>query len=271
MAPTSPIATSTSTVPEMPEAVALPIWHESLAALDWMALRLSPVYAGMGIPRGDGAPVVLVPGFMASDASMFELHRWLRRMGYAPYESGIGLNTRCPETHIARLLESAERAHAETGRRVTIIGHSLGGCFARGAALKRPDLVTQVISLGSPVQGAAIHPLIIAAATFLRGDCTHDCYEHLQDALSPGVRETCIFTKDDGIVGWQTCTRTAGAASIEVRGTHCGLIVNPDVYRALAALLAAAHATSAPPRSRRHRGTTDPHAEQRVSPLRHAA
>jgi pimeloyl-ACP methyl ester carboxylesterase len=271
MAPDTTFPTATSTVPEMPEAAALPIWHESLAALDWVALRLSPVYAGAGIPRGDGAPVVLVPGFMASDASMFELHRWLRRIGYAPYESGIGRNTQCPETHIARLLETVERAHRETGRRVTIIGHSLGGCFARGAALKRPDLVTQVISLGSPVQGAAVHPLIIAAAQFLRGDCTHDCYEHLQDPLPAGVRETCIFTKDDGIVDWHTCTRAAGAASIEVRGTHCGLIVNPNVYRALATLLASRHSAPAPPRSPRHRRTTDPHAEQRVSPLRHAA
>jgi pimeloyl-ACP methyl ester carboxylesterase len=239
-----------STVPEMPEPASLPIWRESLAGFDWLALRLSPVYAGAGVPRGDGAPVVLVPGFMASDASFFEMSRWLRRVGYAPYESGIGRNTQCPEKHIARLLATVERAHAETGRRATIIGHSLGGCFARGAAIQRPDLVSQVISLGSPVQGAAVHPLVIAAAQFLRGDCTYDCYEHLQDPLPAGVRETSIYTKDDGIVDWHTCTRASGARSIEVAGTHCGLIFNAGVYRALGTLLAERHAAA--PRSHRH-------------------
>jgi pimeloyl-ACP methyl ester carboxylesterase len=239
-----------STVPEMPEPAALPIWRESLAGFDWLALRLSPVYAGAGVPHGDGAPVVLVPGFMASDASFFEMSRWLRRIGYAPYESGIGRNTQCPETHIARLLDTIERAHDETGRRVSVVGHSLGGCFARGAALERPDLVSQVISLGSPVQGAAVHPLVIAAAQFLRGDCTHDCYEHLQDPLPAGVRETSIYTKDDGIVDWHTCTRASGARSVEVGGTHCGLIFNAGVYRALGTLLAERHAAT--PRSHRH-------------------
>src|SRR5947208_4497284 len=73
-----------------------PIWKESLWPIDWMALRLSPVYYGLGVSPGDGTAVVLVPGFMGTDAYLYELYLWLGRIGYRPYMSGIGLNAECP-------------------------------------------------------------------------------------------------------------------------------------------------------------------------------
>lgn len=256
-----------------PEIAALPIWREAFTGLEWLSLHTSTVYSGCGIVRGEGEPVVLVPGFMASDRTLFELHAWLARVGYRPYFSGIGRNTRCPEVHIACLLETVERAHAETGERVTIIGHSLGGCFARGAAMKRPDLISQVISLGSPVQGARVHALIAAAAEFIRGsECTVDCYQPMQECLPESVAEANIYSKSDGIVDWQTCSRERGSESIEVAGTHIGLIWNAQVFGALGRLLAEhRHVATRPRTSRdepRARRAADAMLNPRITPLR---
>lgn len=220
------------------EAVDLPFWQEAFSGLDWMALHLSPVYAGIGVPRGDGSAVVVVPGFMASDATLWELHAWLGRIGYAAYFSRIGRNMRCPTLHVERLVQTIDRAYEATGRRVTLIGHSLGGSLARAAAQQRPHKVARVVSLGSPVQGGArVNRFVLAAAEYLRGDCDEDCYRPLQDCLPAAVDEVCIYSKADGVVDWRTCQRDGGATNIEVQGTHIGLIWNRQVYRELGALL----------------------------------
>ncbi len=217
----------------------LPIWREAFAGLDWLSLHYSPVYAGVGVERGEGQGVMLIPGFMASDASMFELHAWLKRMGYVPYYAEIGRNVGCPDATIKKLRRTLDRAYAETGARVTVIGHSLGGMLARGLAARWPDRVAQVITLGSPVQGMKVHPIVVTAAERLRGSCNGSCMIELQAELPTTVGETSIFSKRDGIVDWRTCTRGGNAGQIEVAGTHIGMIVNPQVYRAIGELLAA--------------------------------
>src|SRR3972149_2575129 len=140
------------------------IWREALWGLDWLSLRLSPVYLGIGVPHGDGSPVILVPGFLTTDAYMVEMYFWLRRVGSSPFLSGIGVNADCIQTLTQRLEKTAEAAHAETGKPVRIIGHSLGGLLARRLSLRRPDIVSQLISLGAPVQALEAHPTIMAAA-----------------------------------------------------------------------------------------------------------
>lgn len=216
----------------------LPIWREAFAGLEWMSLHFSPVFAGVGVERGEGQGVLLIPGFMASDTSMFELHAWLERMGYAPYYAEIGRNRRCPDATIKRLRRVLHRAYTETGGKVTVIGHSLGGMLARGMASRWPDTVAQVITLGSPVQGMKVHPLVAATAERVRGSCNGSCMIELQADLPATIGETSIFSKRDGIVDWQTSTRGGSAGQIEVGGTHIGMIVNPQVYRAIGALLA---------------------------------
>src|SRR3972149_6649108 len=79
------------------------IWREALWGLDWLSLRLSPVYLGIGVPHGDGSPVILVPGFLTTDAYMVEMYFWLRRVGYSPFLSGIGVNADCIQTLTQRL------------------------------------------------------------------------------------------------------------------------------------------------------------------------
>jgi pimeloyl-ACP methyl ester carboxylesterase len=214
----------------------LPIWREMFAGLDWLALRASPVYRGEGVPQGDGAPVVVVPGFLASDLSLVELHRWLGRVGYRPYYSGIGRNVDCPRVMVERLIHTIEKAHRETGRKVTLVGHSLGGLLARGAAIKRPDLIERVITVGSPINGVRAHPAILAAAHALRGDCLETCIPWLQSELPAGVTAASIYSPTDGVVDPATCL-APGVQAIEVRGTHTGLVANPNAFTALATLL----------------------------------
>jgi len=225
--------------PETHTNRSLSLWRETLAGLDWMALRLSGVYAGTGVPQGDGAPVVVVPGLFASDASLIELEGWLRRVGYRPYLSGIGRNIERPGVTLPRLTVTIDRAHAETGRRVILIGHSLGGLLARGAALRRPSKVAHVVTLGSPVSGVRVHPAILAAAELLCGEAPVHCIAELQHALPRDVTETNIYTQDDGVVDPTTCRRN-DTPSIAVRGSHVALVANAGVFRALGSVLSEA-------------------------------
>jgi pimeloyl-ACP methyl ester carboxylesterase len=232
-----PAALTRRTAPEHASR-SLCIVGEALAGLDWLALRLSPAYAGTGIPRGDGSAVVLVPGMLASNASLLELRGWLRRVGYRPYFTEIGRNDGCPERTLECVVAAVDRAYESSGARVHIVGHSLGGLLARGAAMARPGRVASVVTLGSPVNGVRIHPFVaMLGATLMRGDCDGTCVETLQRPLPPHVRETSIYSKSDGIVEWQTC-RGASCRAVEVRGSHIGLIANADAYRAIAETLA---------------------------------
>src|SRR3989304_10137567 len=120
------------------ESMALPLWREAFLGIDWLSLRASAVYRGIGVPRGDNSAVVVIPGFMGSDQYLGDLFSWLRRIGYQPYMSGIGRNAECPNVLAERLLETVERVYGETGGKGHLIGHSLGGVLARGAAPRRP-------------------------------------------------------------------------------------------------------------------------------------
>jgi len=229
-----------------------PIWKETLWPLDWLSLRVSPVYYGCGIPKGDGGAVVLVPGFMGTDAYLTELYLWLSRVGYRPYMSGIGLNAECPGRLTRRLLQTVERAQRETGRRVRIVGHSLGGVIGRRASLERPDLVSHLVYLGSPLQAAHTHPAVAAAVSMLYAtlslvskqdsDCLTDhcrCgfVNDIASALPRSVHHAAIYTHRDSVVDWHDAQETDPRLNYEVGGTHIGLVYNPRVYRVLAGLL----------------------------------
>src|ERR1700759_318032 len=122
------------------------IWKEALFGAELLLLHTSPVYYGLGIPRGDGSAVVLIPGFLGSDFYLSHLHAWLARVGYRPYLSGIGLNAECPNLLIRhRLTETVDKAIQQTrGRKIHLIGHSLGGIIARSVAAQRPDAIASV-------------------------------------------------------------------------------------------------------------------------------
>ena len=111
---------------------------------------------------GGGLAVLLIPGLLAPDRSLGLMARYLKRHGFTPRRAGIASNVDCSEREAKRLEKRLERAYAETGSRVAIVGQSRGGVFGRALAVRRPDLVGAVIGLGSPLVDplANIHPIL---------------------------------------------------------------------------------------------------------------
>jgi triacylglycerol lipase len=238
------------------EGVNTPLWREAFVGLDWLRLRMSPVYWGWGVPRGQGEPVLVVPGFFASDFSLTELWGWLLRLGYRPYFSHIGRNTNCPNYTADALLQTVRRAHSETGKPVALIGHSLGGMLARSVALDHPRHVRMVISLGSPFRDhVRAHPIMLAAAEQLREGGTgngndarvgptcftgHCTCQFVKNVLAPGefsVPRYAVYSKNDGVVDWESCIEEDPELNFEVDATHLGMVVHPGSYRAIGELL----------------------------------
>jgi pimeloyl-ACP methyl ester carboxylesterase len=237
-------------------AVPLPIWQEMLVGIEMVYLRLSPVYWGFGIPPGDGSAVVVIPGFLLTDLYLTEFRSWINRIGYKAYFSGIGLNAECPNLLIKHKLDATiQKAYKETGKKVHLVGHSLGGVIARAVASQMPDRITSVITMGSPFRGIAVHHSVLRAVQMVRGQilerhgtgvlpacytaaCTCNFLESLVVKLPKSVFETAIYTKSDGIVDWRVCRTGNPDVDFEVSATHIGLAFNPIVFDVVAHRLA---------------------------------
>lgn len=228
------------------------LWRELRFGADVLRLHTSRVFYGMGLPRGEGSGVILLPGFLMPDFYLAELRSWLRRLGYKPYFSGIRVNAECPNLLIQNYIHrTIDRALQETGRKVHVIGHSLGGIIARSIARQRPKDVASVVTLGSPFRGASAHRAVLIASRAVRwkvqrhhpNDVLEDCYtgrcscdfvNALRRSLPPSIRQTAIYTRSDGVVDWNYCITGDPEIDQEVSGTHIGLAFNPEVYAILA-------------------------------------
>src|SRR5664279_3007294 len=161
-------ASEPSVVRKPTEAVPLPIWQEMLVGIEMVYLRLSPVYWGFGIPPGDGSAVVVIPGFLLTDLYLTEFRSWVNRIGYKGYSSGIGVNAECPNLLIQqKLTETIQKAYKETGRKIHLVGHSLGGVIARAVASQMPDRVASVTTLAAPFRGVAVHHSVLRVARYV--------------------------------------------------------------------------------------------------------
>jgi triacylglycerol lipase len=219
-----------------------------------MALRASPVFYGLGVPRGDRSAVVVIPGFLGTDFYLQELYYWLRRINYRPYMSGIGRNAECLDLLVGRLSQTIKKAAAETGGKVHLIGHSLGGVLARSAAVRLQELAASVITLGSPFRGIQSHPIVLQTADRVRARIVReqrgaqpDCYTGycdcgavtaLQKPFPSSILQSAIYTRTDGIVDWRVCVNEDPETNFEVKGTHVGLAFNLSVYELIATRLA---------------------------------
>ncbi len=222
---------------------------EQRAGLELAHLLSAPVYYGAGVPQGDGAPVLLIPGFLGSDSYLTVMHGWMRRMGYRPHGSGIAINIGRPLDLVARMVARAESVAGRTSRPVTVIGHSLGGVLGGIVARLRPDIVAHVITLGSPMCGEprrATHPLVVALGEMLLSGGVYRPGERALEQqlyeipLPRSVRLTCIYSRQDAVVRWQDCIHAdPRTTALEVTGTHTGLAWNAQVYRHLARMLPA--------------------------------
>jgi triacylglycerol lipase len=217
-------------------------------------LTRDPVAYGFGVPRGDGEPVLLIPGFTAGDLSLNTMSRWLKRIGYKPYLSGIDLNVGCPKRKIELLGWRLEKIARESDRRLTIIGHSLGGVLGRAMGALHPGSVRQVIALGSPIRSGwqgvhdGVRPALEVIQSFWQtfvdnprecgtAECPCGFFESVFSPTPRGTNFCAIYTRRDEVVQWESCIDDEGC-NYEVSGRHLGLIVNPEVYRIVAALLA---------------------------------
>jgi pimeloyl-ACP methyl ester carboxylesterase len=218
-------------------------------------LLQDPLFRGGGVPRGNGEPVLVVPGFLAGDWSLKVMTRWLDRLGYRVYSSGIDWNVMCPQRTSELLRRRLEQVVKEVQRPVTIIGHSLGGVLARYLGASLPRHVRQVIALGSPIDGSMrIHPLVPLTFKMIQRvqgfsarpmppcakdvRCTCEFVKSAFGSLPLDVPFAAIYSRQDEIVDWRACIDPA-KSSYEVQGQHLGLIVNPAVYRLLGQLLSA--------------------------------
>jgi len=210
------------------------------------ALLGDPVFRGRGVKRGDGRPVLLIPGFFSGDWALQVLHNWLGRLGYRSHLSGILLNVKHSERVLPELNQRVSAIQKAEGMRVSLVGHSLGGLMAKVISQRKPDRIEQVITLGSPLadwtdvraftqRAVGIvktgNELIYGQRLAAEGRFVYDL------KLAPVVPTTSIYTPSDDVVNYRSCLRP-DIPAIPAWGSHNGLIVNPEVYRILGRLLA---------------------------------
>lgn len=191
-------------------------------------------------PRGDGQPVLVLPGLTANDASTVALRRFLKRKGYAAHGWKMGLNFGPRPGVETGLLDLVNSLHDEYEQKVSIVGWSLGGIYARQLGKLLPEKVRQVISLGSPFAGVPRATNAWRVYEMASGEraTAHDADHHMGGAIAkaPPVPTTAIYSKTDGICSWQNCieAETPLTENIEVKGSHCGLGHHPAAVYAIA-------------------------------------
>ena len=241
----------------MPEARPISPPPLALLALEGRAvLELGALLAAWPVltlcPHGDGHPVLVLPGFLASDRSTGPLRTFLASRGYATHGWGQGTNLG-PWPDVLPALELRLRELAERHElKVSLVGWSLGGVFARALARGAPGAVRQVITLASPLRAFHANNLGRFFGSAPRAqDSMPEILARAQEPLP--VPTTAIVSRSDGIVAWQSCTESKGPLreTIEVRSSHCGMGHHPAALRVVADRLAQAEGAWRPFQVRR--------------------
>lgn len=222
-----------------------------MRALLEMALLPYSLPLLLAAPRGDGHPVLLLPGFMASEASLFALKVFLGNRGYDVNTWGLGRNVGFRNKHAQALEQKIRYMHHTSGRKVSLVGWSLGGVFALYGAHQAPECVRTVITLGSPVsvdpEGSKSPPLVQALYRLIAhplGPAAHAMQpriKRLREKRAPPVPMSCLYSLSDGVVPPQEATIEGDARmheNIQVPGSHTGLGVNAIVLWIVADRLA---------------------------------
>src|SRR3954453_8458576 len=232
-----------------------PLWRESRLGLEAAALFRSRVFKGEGVEDGGGQPVMLIPGFLAGDDSLGLMTQWLRRTGHHTKSAGIRSNVDCSSASVERLAERLDCLAETSGQRVAIIGQSRGGTLAKVLAVRYPELVSGIVTLGSPqLDPFDIHPLVrvqvYAVGTLgtlgMKGFFKHGCkngaccesfWEQLAGPMPDRVGYLSVYSKSDGIVRWRACLDPE-SEHLEITTSHVGMAANPRAFRAVAGALA---------------------------------
>jgi pimeloyl-ACP methyl ester carboxylesterase len=188
------------------------------SAAEFGRLAVDPVFAGVGVARGDAHTVMVIPGFLGNDNYLDTLRGWLRPIGYTPLASGLSRNTGFKREILEHLEQRAIAASQTSGTSVSLIGHSLGGVYAPAIARRNPATVRQIVTMGSPLR---------------------------LDNGRVAVPFTAVYSRADRIVRYPRALTEAGGVNVEAGGCHVGMAFNAAVYRAIAAALnASAHASA---------------------------
>ena len=225
----------TTTLPPAPHLRLL----EARAPLEALAsLSLWPwLLAG---ERGDGHPVLVLPGLLADDTSTEMLRAFLRQRGWAAVGWAQGRNLGPRPGVLDAALQRLRSLHQRSQGKVSLVGQSLGGVYARWLAASAPDAVRLVVTLGSPIAGRASASHARRVYLAVAGEYAHDARraELLRRPLA--VPSTSIYSRSDGVVAWQGSVQEEGEQSenIEVRTSHVGMGMHPAVLHVVADRLA---------------------------------
>jgi pimeloyl-ACP methyl ester carboxylesterase len=227
-----------------------PNWLDSMLEMprtlaESMALGFALPLLHRAAPAGDGHPVMVLPGFLGGDDSTLALRRFLTRLGYVPLPWLEGTNTGRPE-QLHAAARRFYRLQRSTDQKISLVGQSLGGVYAREIAREFPHAVRSVITLGSPFGATGeeeTNPMVAQLFERLSGLEIEDMQERLGgiDPRTPlGLPSTAVYSKTDGVVAWQTCLEqvTPLSENIEIRGSHSGMAANPHVLHIIADRLA---------------------------------
>lgn len=190
-------------------------------------------------PRGDGHPVLVLPGLLASDVSTLILRRYLDLLGFSTHPWGFGRNTGGVYSMREKLGQLLTSVHATTGRKVSLVGWSLGGVYARDLALRMPDKVRYVVTLGSPFAGDISATNARRIYEMLSGEKIEDADLRDIQAIAGDlpVPTSSLYTRTDGVVNWRTCLNRVSdtAENIEITlASHIGIGVNAAALWAVA-------------------------------------
>ncbi len=217
----------------------------ALATREARRTRRATPYTGRRVPRS-ADPVLLVPGFLAGDGTLAFMGRSLRQQGFRTYRSHIHANVGCTLNAAAQLETRLESIVLRRGSRVQIVGHSLGGMLARGLAVRRPDLISGIVTMGSPMLAPGAHHVLLTTGVdvlvrlsragvpglmseeCVAGTCARQSFDESREPMPAGVSFTAVYSKRDGIVDWRACVDPE-AHAVEVTSSHVGMAIDPRV------------------------------------------
>ena len=209
------------------------LWELGAGIAMWPLLQLAP--------RGDGHPVLVLPGLAAGDGSTAFLRRYLKSRGYDVHGWGLGRNLGPRDGIEDGMVQLLRQMHADSGgRKVSLVGWSLGGVYARLLASAHPAIVRDVITLGTPFTGSPRATNAWRLYEGVSGERADDPRRHQYIRPTPKVPTTSVYSRSDGIVAWQCSIEQPGpqAENIEVVASHLGLGAHPAVLYAVADRLA---------------------------------
>ena len=192
--------------------------------------------------KGNGEPVIVLPGFMADDNSTIVLRHFLNGIGYKSHAWGLGVNRKRMLDFLPQITKKAYELKEDTGLKVRLVGWSRGGILSREVARGYPDLIDRVITIGSPIKGGVSASSIGAMVKRETGLSSKQLSQLLMQRQKSPIRAPirAIYSKLDGIVAWKACIDEVSpdVQHFEIRGTHVGMGTNAEVFRLLADLLA---------------------------------